>query len=142
MDIFERAENIIVGFGTSKIWFVEYNKLLGGKLESASLLTPELFSNKSSLILGFTEGKLEKNIIDGYFKTFSEIFPGIEICLKNYEIVCNITEQLMEIILRNMEEKIRNSGTKTENPDVQDFLGESTFIIWTLHMIFSSSHTS
>ena len=131
IDILERGRNIVVGFGTSKIWYIEYNKLMGGKLKSASLIPPDLLFNKSALTTGFTEGNLEKNIIDGYFRTFTELFPGIEICVKNYEFVCNITKDTLETILRNMELKIRNSGTKNENKDVQDFLGKSCFIICT-----------
>jgi hypothetical protein len=129
IDILERGENIVVGFGISKIWYIEYSKLLGGKLQPASLIPPDLLFNNSAIITGFTEGNLEKNIIDGYFRTFTDLFPGIETCVKNYEFVCNITEDMIETIIRNMETKIRSSGNKNEKHDVQDFLGQSSFII-------------
>ena len=87
IDILESGENIVIGFGTSKIWYIEYNKLLGGKLQPASLIPPDLLFNKSALITEFTEGNLEKNIIDGYFRTFTDLFPGIEICVKNYDFL-------------------------------------------------------
>ena len=121
--ILERENNIVIGFGTSHIWFIEYNKLLGGKLKTASLITPDLISNKSALIWGFTEGNLEKDMIDGYFKIFIDLFPGIEICIENYEFVCNMTEDTMKTIIRNMEIKIRNSGSRIENYNVKAFLG-------------------
>ena len=41
----ETKENILIGFGNSKIWFLEYEKLLGRKLISVSLMTPEMFDN-------------------------------------------------------------------------------------------------
>ena len=127
--ILERENNIVIGFGTSHIWFIEYNKLLGGKLKTASLITPDLISNKSALIWGFTEGNLEKDMIDGYFKTFVDIFPGIEICMENYEFVCNITEDIMKTIVGNIALKINNSGSKNDGQDVGAFLGQLTFII-------------
>ena len=46
--ILERRKNIVVGFGASNIWFIEYNRLLGGKLKSASMITPKIVSNKSN----------------------------------------------------------------------------------------------
>ena len=123
IDLLERENNVVVGFGTSHIWFIEYNKLLGGKLKSAPMITPELISNKSALIRGLTEGNLEKDIIDGYFKTFIDLFPGIEICIENYEFVCNMTEDILKTIIKNIEIKIRNSGSNNENYNVKDFLG-------------------
>ena len=135
-DILEREKNIVVGFGTSQLWFIEYNKLLGGKLKSASLITPELISNKSALILGFTEGDLEKDMIDGYFKTFFDIFPGIEKCMENYDFVCNFTEDIMKTIVGNIAVKISNSGYKNDDQDVAAFLGKLTFIIIILCTIY------
>ena len=123
IDLLERENNVVVGFGTSHIWFIEYNKLLGGKLKSAPMITPELISNKSALIRGLTEGNLEKDIIDGYFKTFIDLFPGIEICIENYEFVCNMTEDILKTIIKNIEIKIRNSGSNNDNYNVKDFLG-------------------
>ena len=123
IDLLERENNIVVGFGTSHIWFIEYNKLLGGKLKPAPMITPELISNKSALIWGLTEGNLEKDMIDGYFKTFTDLFPGIEMCITNYEFVCNMTEDTMETIIRNIEIKIRNSGSENEHYNVEAFLG-------------------
>ena len=90
------------------------------------MMTPDLMSNKSALIWGFTEGTLEKDIIDDFYKTFVEIFPGIEVCLKNYDIVCNMTEDMMKTIVENIAEKIRNSGHKD---DIGAFLGQLTFIL-------------
>ena len=135
IDILERGENTVVGFGSTKIWFIEYNKLMGGQLKPASLTPPALLFNNSALIAGFTEGNLEEKIINGYFKTFIDLFPGIEICLENYEFVCNITQETRKIIIRNMETKIGNSGAKNENHEVQYFLGQSTLIIWLLHSV-------
>jgi len=122
IDILEKENNIVVGFGTTHIWFIVYNTLLGGNLKSASLISPELISNKSALIWGFTEGNLEKEIIDGYFENFIDLFPGIEICIENYDFVCNITEDIMKTIIRNMEMKIMNSGSNIENYNVPAFL--------------------
>ena len=85
--------------------------------------------NKSALIWVFSEGNLKKDMIDGYFKTFIEIFPGIEICIENYEFVCNMTEDTMKTIIRNMEIKIRNSESKNKNHNVEAFLGRLNFII-------------
>ena len=48
LDVLERKENILIGFGASK-------RLIGGKLESASLIPPKKFLNNSSLISAFTE---------------------------------------------------------------------------------------
>jgi hypothetical protein len=138
-DILEREKNIVVGFGTSQIWFIEYNKMLGGKLKSASLITPELISNKSALILGFTEGNLEKDMIDGYFKTFFDIFPGIEKCMENHDFVCNFTEDIMKTIVGNIAVKISNSGYKKDDQDVAAFLGKLTFIIIILCTIYCFS---
>ena len=140
MDFLERENNIVVRFGTSQIWFIEYNKLLGGKLKSASLITPEFISNISALIWRFNEGNLEKDMIDGYFKTFFDIFPGIEICRENYDFVCNVTEDAMETIIRNIALKISNSGGKNDEQDVGAFLGQSTFIILILCTYIDSSY--
>jgi hypothetical protein len=124
----ERKENIVVGFGDSKIWFIEYKKLLGGEMEPAPLIDPELFQNHSALISAFTEGDYEKNMIDQYFKTFVGLFPGMEKCLDKHDFVCNMDSEMMETIIRNMEQKIRNSGSKNENKDVEAFLGQYTSI--------------
>ena len=125
IDSLERDNNIVVGFGTSNIWFIEYNKLLGRKIDSVSMITPDLISNKSALIWGFTEGNLEKDIVDGYFKTLFEIFPGFEICVENYDFVCNMTEDIRKSIVENIAKKIVDSGNKN---DVGEFLGQLTFI--------------
>ena len=133
IDILEKKENIVVGFGISKIWFIEYKRLLGGEMEPAPLINPELFRNHSALIAAFTEGDYEKNMIDGYFKTFIDLFPGMERCMDNHDFVCNMDSELIDEIIRNMEQKIRNSGTKNENKDVEAFLGKYASIVVILY---------
>ena len=132
VDEVERKENILIGFGTSKVWFMEYKKLLGGKLQSASLIPPEVYSNKSAAISAFTNDDFHKNVLDGYFETFIKLFPGIEKCINKYEFVCEITDQKLDVIASNIKEKIHKSGSINEDNDVAEFLGQFTSKLWFL----------
>ena len=93
VEVLETKENILIGFGTSKVWFLEYKKLLGGKLESASLIPPEISANKSTILSGLTNDEFHENVVHGYFKTLIELFPGIKICIRKYEFICEINNQ-------------------------------------------------
>ena len=128
-EILERKENILIGFGTSKVWFLEYKKLLGGKLESASLIPPEISANKSTIVEALTNDEFHENLVHGYFITLIELFPGIEICIRKYEFICEITDQTLDDITRNIEKTILMSGNSNDNDDVAEFLGLFTFIV-------------
>ena len=95
-------------------------------MQSASLIPPEVYSNKSAAILAFTNDDFHKNVLDGYFETFIELFPGIEKCINKYEFVCEITDQMLDVIASNIKEKIHKSGSINEDNDVAEFLGQFT----------------
>ena len=120
----ESEEYILVGFGGSQIWYLEYDKLLGGKLEKASLFPIEMFSNTSAIMEAFRTDNFEEKLLQRYFKTFAEIFPGIGTCIKNYEFVCKITDEMLDNIVENIKSKIEKSGTKNVDQDVQAFLSK------------------
>ena len=119
----ESEENILVGFGASQIWYLGYDKLLGGKLETTSLIPIEMFANSSAIMDDFRTDNYEEEILQRYFKTFAEIFPGIDSCIKNYKFVCKITDEMLDNIVANIKSKIEKSGTKNDDQDVQAFLG-------------------
>ena len=120
----ETKENILIGFGNSKIWFLEYEKLLGRKLISVSLMTPEMFDNPQTLASAFMNVEFHNRVIREFFEAFIGFFPGVETCIENYEFVCKITSQKSENIMKNIEHKIRISGGKYENHEVKVFLGQ------------------
>ena len=120
---FEREENILVGLGASQIWYLEYDKLLGGNLEKASLIPIEMFANTSALMEAFSTDNFEEKMVQRYFKTFANIFPGIGFCIEKYEFVCKITDEIMDTIVRNIKSNIETSGADNNDQDVQAFLG-------------------
>ena len=77
-DNLEKEKNILIGFGLTRMWFQSYNELLGGELQHAPLIPAEILFNETLLSDKLDQPNFQKNIIDGYLKTFKEIFPGIE----------------------------------------------------------------
>ena len=123
-DTLEREENILTGFGAHKVWYLEYEKLLGKPLNRAALIPEELMSNESELIDTITEYDFQKNAIEGFFKNYYEMFPGIEKCIdNNYELVCKITNETLDSLIENIKQKLTDSGRSMEKDDVNRFLG-------------------
>ena len=89
-----------------------------------------MYSNKSAVISAFTNDDFHKNVLDGYFETFIKLFPGIEKCINKYEFVCEITDQMLDVIASNIKEKIHKSGSINEDNDVAEFLGQFTSKVW------------
>ena len=119
----ENKENILTGFGAHKIWYIEYERLLGKPMNRASLIPEELLSNESALMATITDYDFQKNAVERFYNTFYEMFPGIEKCIENFEFVCKITNKTMDSITENIKLKLAESGIPMEKIDVNSFLG-------------------
>ena len=83
-----------------------------------------MYANTEAIMEAFRTDNFEEELVQKYFQTFAEIFPGIDICIENHEFVCNITEEIMDNIVENIKSKIEKSGTKNVDQDVQAFLSK------------------
>ena len=128
-DTLEKENNILIGFGLTRMWFQLYNELLGGELKRAPLIPAEILFNGNLIINKLEQPNFQKNIIDGYFKTLKDIFPGIEACIDDkYDIVrqCLYGAKNEEIVM-NIANKISNTGRDMEEEVVKQFLGFYAF---------------
>ena len=123
----ETEKNIVIGFGIHKLWYQEYQRLYGKPMENAQLVKFEELM-KPEFIKIFAEGEYQKKIVDGFFKVFFEIFPGIEVCVENYEFVCNMTDEFMTKLTSNIMEKLKNVGKNIETEEFRIFQGLYIFI--------------
>ena len=92
-------------------------------LESAQLIPLEIVFNETALIDKLEEPNFQENIIQGFFKTFLELFPGIEACIENYEFVCEIDDVMIDEIINNIAQKISSSGIDQDKEYHEYFLG-------------------
>ena len=122
--------------------FQLYNVLLGWELQNAPLIPAEILINETLLSDKLHQPNFQKNIIDGYFKTFKEIFPGIEACIDdNNDFVrhCQDGAKNEEIVMK-IANKISNTGRDMDEEVVKNFLGCYAFntnnlLIWELQLI-------
>ena len=122
----EKEKSILIGFGTSRLWYQLYDELLGGELPRAPLIPIELLENETALFDKLEQPKYQENIIHGYFKTFKEIFSGIEACIDdNYNVVSDLclNKTKVDEIVNNIGDKLSNAGRDLDEQDVKYFLG-------------------
>ena len=50
-------------------------------MKKSTVIPPEIYSNEAALISAFSSADFEKNMIDNYFQTFIDSFPGIIIII-------------------------------------------------------------
>ena len=113
----ELKENIISGFGVDKIWYIEYERLLGQKWKRVTLLQVD------NSDITFPDYYHQKTAIGGFFRIFNEMFPGFDTCIKNLEFVCKIGKEQMDKITENIKMKLINAGQRLDDVDVKHFLG-------------------
>ena len=76
-----------------------------------------------------------------FLKPSQIFFPGVETCIQNYEFVCNITSQTFDAIMKNIAQKIHNSGIRKEKNDVEAFLGQYFYISDPVfHLVYFCQH--
>ena len=101
------------------------------------MISPEFFSNP----IIFANEDFQNRVIQGFFETFTDLFPGVEKCIQNYEFVCNITSQTFDAIMKNIAQKIHNSGIRKEKNDVEAFLGQYFYILDPVfHLVYFCQH--
>ena len=89
LQILETHDNMLVGYVASKVWFVECEKMMGGKFFRSFLIPVRMFSDTTRLMKAYRTDYFEKKQVQVYFKVFAWIFPGIDICiLYNIVFVC------------------------------------------------------
>ena len=127
LQILETHDNMFLGFGASKVWFVEYAKMMGGKFFRSLLIPVRMFSDTSRLMKAFRTDYFKKKLIQAYIRVFNWIFPGIDICIYNTEFVCKITNKIMDTIVKNINSKIKKIGNKERSSRCRRILGEFLF---------------
>ena len=68
---------------------------------------------------------IQRNAVEDFYKTFLEYFPGLELCVIDFEFVCTMTDKEMKLIMEQIAMNIRNSLSKNRNSkeDVKKFYG-------------------
>ena len=79
---------------------------MGGKFFRSLLIHVRMFSDTTRLMKAYRTDYFEKKQVQAYFKVFAWIFPGIDICIYNIEIVCKITDKIIDTIVKNIKSKI------------------------------------
>ena len=121
-EILETKNNIQIGFGTSRIWFYEYQYLLKGQLEFAQFIPPEVFNDLPVFLSALQEDGFQRKIIEGYFQKFKELFPGIDECIEDNAFVRELKNDSIDNIVANIRIKLMNSGRRVEEKRLEQFL--------------------
>merc|ERR1712142_30473 len=130
LELLETSPNILPGFGTQNIWLIEYEKLLGGREE---IIRMDLFTEENIKEL-IRNPKFWRPFIEKFFKTFVDLFPGLDLCLKDnnieFDLECwpykieeetiKINEETVKIIDKNMRAKLEKSNNGEK--EIEDFL--------------------
>merc|ERR1712142_1404609 len=122
LELLETSPNILPGFGTQNTWLLEYEKLLGGKEKIKRM---DLFTEENIKEL-MRNPEFWEPFIKKFFQTFVELFPGLDLCLKDdmeFDLECwpyKIEENTLKIIDKNMTARLEKSNNGEK--EIEDFL--------------------
>merc|ERR1712142_1330084 len=129
LELLETSPNILPGFGTQNTWLLEYEKLLGGKEKIKRM---DLFTEENIKEL-MRNPEFWEPFIKKFFQTFVELFPGLDLCLKDdmeFDLECwpykieentlKINEETVKIIDKNMTARLEKSNNGEK--EIEDFL--------------------
>ena len=91
--------------------------------ELPQLIIPQqIFFDLSALRSALLEEGFQRKIIEGYFKIFKDLFPGIDECIQDIEFVRELKNYIIQKIVANIRIKIQNSDRKVESKRLEQFL--------------------